>query len=177
MLPLPGITECTHIGMTVCLHSPMVIRVAVGRAAARTLIGSHVRSTSGGRRHPEVRWVSGATVPSAAVALALFQPRGEPHVVAGTGRIHLRRLKIHIASSIVDDVQLGRSHDPDLAGRKALVSTRRHGRLRNSRAPTEHHVPTSWESWVLLWDTKKAVSQVFPGHGLDLLRARRDSNP
>jgi hypothetical protein len=60
---------------------------------------------------------------------------------------------------------------------KALVSTRRHGPFRNSRAPREHHDPRLWENRAHLWDTKKAVSHVFPGHGLDLLRARRDSNP
>jgi hypothetical protein len=60
---------------------------------------------------------------------------------------------------------------------EAMVSTPRHGPLRNSRAPSEHHSPRMRESGAHLWDMKKAVTHVLPGHGLDLLRARRNSNP
>ncbi len=59
----------------------------------------------------------------------------------------------------------------------ALVSTRRHGLFRNSRATSEHHGPGIWESGPHLWDVKKAVTSVSAGHSLDLWRARRDSNP
>src|SRR4051794_8911409 len=45
---------------------------------------------------------------------------------------------------------------------KALVSTRRHGPLRNSRAPTEHQRSQKMGKWAHLWDTKKAMNHVFP---------------
>src|SRR3954447_6695814 len=59
---------------------------------------------------------------------------------------------------------------------KALVSTRRHGPLRNSRAPTEHYGPRKWESRAYLWDMKKAVSHVFaaPAILISEVRGHRD---
>jgi hypothetical protein len=60
---------------------------------------------------------------------------------------------------------------------EALVSTLRHGSLRDSRALRDHHGPRIREDRAQAWDTKKAVTHIFAGHGLDLLRARRDSNP
>jgi hypothetical protein len=116
--PTPAAKRRPIIAMTVCRHNPMVIYVAVGRRAARSLIGAYVGSTSGGRRRTEVRWVADATVPSAAVAVALFQPRGEPLVGRGPAG-HLGCLKVHIPLSTVDDTHLGRSDDPDQPGRKS----------------------------------------------------------
>ena len=103
--------------------------------------------------------------------------RAEPHVGTGTSPIdpgvcrstihHPQWMKLDSVPAVIQTWRPA----------KAMVSTRRHGPLRNSRAPTEHHGPTSWEGWAHLWEMKKAETRVFAGHGLDLWRARRDSNP
>jgi hypothetical protein len=79
--------------------------------------------------------------------------------------------------STVDGSRPGSDHDPDQAGRK---SNGQHAAARTvPKQPSTRRAPRSqiMGNRAHLWDTKKAVSHVSPGHGLDLLRARRDSNP
>ena len=60
---------------------------------------------------------------------------------------------------------------------RALVSGYRHGPLRNSGSLSDHKCSHNVEDRGTSWETIKAVAGVSAGHGLDLLRARRDSNP
>jgi hypothetical protein len=75
--------------------------------------------------------------------------------------------------STVDWGRLGSNQDPDRAGHRSTGQHAAAQTFRNSRAPRSQNVGPQDR----ILGHKKAVSRVFAGHGLDLLRARRDSNP
>jgi hypothetical protein len=72
-------------------------------------------------------------------------------------------------------------HDPDWAAR---ISTGQHASARTPAGTARRHGSTfgapdshNMEDRCTFWETTKAVTTISAGHGLDLLRARRDSNP